>query len=60
MNVENEQKRDYYWLYIAGVTLALVAIIAMVKMSENEKYDPIRQQQNEETAKMNIRVLQEY
>ena len=60
MNVENEQKRDYYWLYIAGVTLALVAIIAMVKMSENEKYNPIRQQQNEETAKMNIRVLQEY
>jgi hypothetical protein len=60
MSVVNEQKRDFYWLYVIGVTIVLVGIIAMVKLSENEKYDPIRQQQNEESAKMNIRILKDY
>jgi hypothetical protein len=57
MNMENERKKDYFWLYIAGVTIVLVGIIGMAKLSENEKYDPIRQQLNEEAAQMNIRVL---
>jgi len=54
---ESARERDYFWLYVVCVTLALVGIIAMVKLSENEKYDPIRAQLNEEAAKMNIRVL---
>lgn len=57
MSTETEQKKDYFWFYIAGVTLAAVGTIAMAKLSENDKYDPIRQQQNEEIARMNIRVL---
>jgi hypothetical protein len=60
MSVVNEQKRDFYWLYVIAVTIVLVGVIVMVKLSENEKYDPIRQQQNEESAKMNIRVLKNY
>ena len=36
----------------------LVSAILMVKLSENEKYDPIIQQQQEEMARMNIRVVQ--
>lgn len=60
MSVINEQKRDFYWLYVIGVTIILVGVIVMVKLSENEKYDPIRQQQNEESAKMNIRILKNY
>lgn len=57
MSADVEQKKDYFWFYVAGVTLAAVGIIGMAKMSENDKYDPIRQQQNEEIARMNIRVL---
>lgn len=57
MSAQVQSKRDLYWLYVAGVTLVLVAIIAMVKLAENEKYDPIRQQQDEESQQMNIRVL---
>lgn len=57
MNIEDQPEKDFFWLYVAGVTLLLVAVIAMVKLSENEKYDPIRQQQAEEASEMNIRVL---
>lgn len=60
MNLEVEHKRDYYWFYVAGFTVALVGVILMVKLSENEKYAPIKQQLNEESAKMNIRVIKEY
>lgn len=60
MSAEIEPKRDFYWLYVAGITLVLVAVITLVKLSENEKYDPIRQQQDEESQKMNIRILKAY
>ncbi|MDD5034602.1 MAG: hypothetical protein PHE55_07560 [Methylococcaceae bacterium] len=60
MNSENVQKKDYFWFYVAGLAIVLVGVIAMVKMSENEKYDPIRQQLDEEASKMNIRVLKQY
>ncbi len=60
MSTNIEQKKDYFWVYVAGVTIALVAVIVMVKLSENEKYEPIKQQLSEEAAKMNIRVIREY
>lgn len=60
MSANIEQKKDYFWIYVAGFTVALVAVVAMVKMSENEKYEPIKQQLSEESAKMNIRVVKEY
>lgn len=57
MNTETGHRKDYFWAYVAGVALAAIAVITMAKISENDKYDPIRQQQNEEIARMNIRVL---
>jgi len=58
MNAQVEANKDHFWLYVAGATIALVGAILMVKLSENEKYDPIIQQQQEEMARMNIRVVQ--
>lgn len=55
---EQAQPKDRFWLYVSGATMALVGVILMVKLSENEKYDPIIKQQNEEIARMNIRVVQ--
>ncbi len=60
MSANIEQNKDYFWIYVAGFTIALVAVIAMVKMSENEKYEPIKQQLSEESAQMHIRVIKEY
>jgi NADH:ubiquinone oxidoreductase subunit 6 (subunit J) len=57
MSAENKAKKDYFWVYVGAVTLALLAIMGMVKLNENDKYDPIRQQLAEEAAQMNIRVL---
>lgn len=57
MSVETETKKDHYWTYIAALTIVLVGVIVTVKLSGNEKYDPIRQQLDEESAQMNIRVL---
>ena len=58
MNAQVEETKDHFWLYVAGATIALVGAILMVKLSENEKYDPIIQQQQEEMVRMNIRVVQ--
>ena len=60
MSANVEPSKDYFWVYVAGFTIALVTIIAMVKMSENEKYEPIKQQLSEESAQMHIRVIKEY
>lgn len=60
MSAEVESSKDYFWWYVAGATLALLVAIGMVKLSENDKYDPIRQQQAEEATQMNIRVLADY
>ena len=60
MSAQSEAKKDYFWLYVAGFTIALVGVVAMAKLSENEKYDPIKQQLGEESGKMNIRVIREY
>lgn len=57
MSAERETKRDYFWVYVGAVTLTLLAIMGLVKLNENDKYDPIRQQLAEEAAQMNIRVL---
>lgn len=58
MSQDLEQPQERFWLYVGGATLALVGVILMAKLSENEKYDPIIQQQKEEIARMNIRVVQ--
>ncbi len=57
MNAQVSEEKDLFWGYVALVATLLVVVVAMVKLSENDKYDPIRQQQAEEAAQMNIRVL---
>lgn len=54
---EEEQTQDRFWWYVGGTVFALLVTIAMVKQSETEKFAPIKQQLEEETALMNIRVL---
>ncbi len=54
---EEEQTKDRFWVYVGGTVFALLVTIAMVKQSETEKFAPIKQQLEEETALMNIRVL---
>ncbi len=56
MNKEIEEN-DRFWLYIGGVVLAILAMVAVVKESENEKFAPIKQQLDEDITKMHIRVL---
>ena len=56
MTDENQQK-DNFWLYVACVAVLAIGSILMVKQSETEKFDPIRQRVAEEISLMNIRVL---
>jgi hypothetical protein len=55
--MSEETKKDNSVLYIAITTLLCVAAIVAVKISENEKFAPIKQQLEEEAAQMNIRVI---
>ncbi len=55
--MSEEPKKDYSVFYIAGVALLSVAVIVAVKMTENEKFAPIKQQLEEEATQMNIRVI---
>ncbi len=54
---EEPQTKDKFWLYVGCTVFTLLVVIALVKQSENEKFAPIKQQQEEETAQMNIRIL---
>jgi hypothetical protein len=57
MYQEEIEQNDKFWLYVGGLVLAIVTAIVIVKQSENEKFEPIKQQLDEEIAQMNIRVL---
>jgi hypothetical protein len=54
---EQQPQKDHFLLYIAGLTLVVVGVIVAVKLSENEKFAPIKQQLQQESAQMNIRVI---
>jgi len=60
----NEQvevaEKDHFVLYMVLATVALVGTILAVKLSENEKFEPIKQQINQENQQMNIRIIKEY
>lgn len=58
--VQNSKDKDLFWVYVGLATLALVIAVVLAKLSENEKFDPIRAQKAEELAQMNIRVIKEY
>lgn len=57
MKADQEQPKDRFWLYVGFTVFVLLAGIVMVKQSENQKYAPIKQQLDEENARMNIRIL---
>jgi hypothetical protein len=57
VKVNEEESQDRFWIYVGLITVALVAVLVMVKLSENEKFAPIKEQLEEETALMNIRVI---
>lgn len=54
-----EQEKDHFLLYLVLATIALVGAILAVKLSENEKFAPIKEQLVEENRMMNIRVIAE-
>jgi len=35
---EVKAEKDYFWFYIAGLVLAVVVVLVMVKGSEHDKY----------------------
>ncbi|MDT8406203.1 MAG: hypothetical protein RQ715_03025 [Methylococcales bacterium] len=52
-----EQKKDLFWVYVGGVAVALITVLLLVKMNENEKFEPIKEQIDSDLAQMNIRIL---
>jgi hypothetical protein len=55
--MNEEQTKDKFWVYVGLITATLVSVLVMVKMSENDKFAPIKQQLEEESAQMNIRII---
>lgn len=56
---EQEQEKDNFVLYVVLATVVAVGGIFAVKLSENEKFEPIKEQLEEEHRLMNIRVISE-
>jgi len=52
-------EKDNFVLYLSLATIALVGVLLAVKLNENEKFAPIKQQLEEENKQMNIRVIRE-
>jgi hypothetical protein len=58
MSEQNQKpEKDNFVLYMVIATVALVGAILAVKLNENEKFEPIKQQLEEENRQMNIRVI---
>ena len=59
----NEQiqaaEKDHFVLYLVLATVVMVGAILAVKLNENEKFEPIKQQLEEENRQMNIRIIGE-
>ena len=36
---ETQQEKDYFWLYVAGIVLAVIAVVVTVKSSEHGKFE---------------------
>ncbi|MGY6274144.1 hypothetical protein [Methylomonas sp. MgM2] len=60
MTEQTAPEKDHFVLYLAIGAIALVGVIIAVKLNENEKFEPIKQQLAEEQQQMNIRVVKEY
>lgn len=60
MSEQAVKEKDNFVLYMVIATIALVGAIIAVKLNENEKFEPIKQQLAEENQKMHIRIISEY
>ncbi len=54
------QEKDNFVLYVVLATVVAVGAIIAVKLSENEKFEPIKEQLVEEHKLMNIRVISDH
>lgn len=54
-----EAEKDHFVLYLVLTTVVLVGAILAVKLNENEKFEPIKEQLIQENQQMNIRVLEQ-
>jgi len=52
-----EQEKDHFVLYLVLATVVAIGALIAVKLNENQKFAPIKEQLNEENRLMNIRVL---
>lgn len=55
--MSEQPEKDHFVLYISLATVVAVGALLAVKLNENDKFAPIRQQLEEERQAMNIRVL---
>lgn len=53
------EEKDHFVLYLVLATIVMVSAILAVKFNENEKFEPIKQQLEEENRQMNIRIIGE-
>ncbi len=54
---EEQTEKDYFPFYVAGTAIVIIAVIGAIKLSENEKFAPIKEQLKKESSQMNIRVI---
>jgi len=55
--IEQIQEKDNFILYVVLLAAVLITALLALKFNENEKFAPIKDQLDEETRLMNIRVL---
>jgi len=55
--IEQIQEKDNFILYVVLLAAVLISALLALKFNENEKFAPIKDQLDEETRLMNIRVL---
>lgn len=55
--IEEQTEKDYFPFYVAGTAIVIIAVIGAIKLSENEKFAPIKEQLKAESSQMNIRVI---
>lgn len=51
------KEKDNFLLYVGLTAAVLIGVLLAVKSSESDKFEPIKNQLEEENRMMNIRVL---
>jgi hypothetical protein len=54
---ELSREKDHFVLYMVVTVAVVIGVILAVKLNENDKFAPIKQQIDEENRMMNIRLL---